>query len=104
MLISGVLQQGEASDFPLVAAIPATQNCTGTVAGQDNVCLVRCQNDARAGPFGGVVPVQMAGAATPEQARRALALKIRETEMLVARMMKRQSSFDEEEEEEEEEY
>jgi hypothetical protein len=30
------------------------------VAGQENVCLVRCQNGARAGPFGGVVPVQMA--------------------------------------------
>ena len=54
-------RDGEASDFPLVAAIPADQECTGTVAGQNNVCLVRCQNPARAGPFGGVVPVQMAG-------------------------------------------
>ncbi|KAK0629949.1 hypothetical protein B0T17DRAFT_488784 [Bombardia bombarda] len=51
---------GEATDFPLNAAIPEGQTCTGTVAGQDSVCLVRCQNDARAGPFGGVVPVQMA--------------------------------------------
>ncbi|KAF4440053.1 gEgh 16, partial [Fusarium albosuccineum] len=55
-------RDGEAQDFPLTAAIPADQECTGTVAGQDNVCLVRCQNPARAGPFGGVVPVQMAGA------------------------------------------
>ncbi|KAM6538140.1 beta-1,3-glucanosyltransferase gas1 [Fusarium falciforme] len=54
-------RDGEASDFPLVASIPADQECTGTVAGQNNVCLVRCQNPARAGPFGGVVPVQMAG-------------------------------------------
>ncbi|EEU44005.1 uncharacterized protein NECHADRAFT_7995, partial [Fusarium vanettenii 77-13-4] len=54
-------RDGEASDFPLVASIPADQGCTGTVAGQNNVCLVRCQNPARAGPFGGVVPVQMAG-------------------------------------------
>ncbi|KAK3944829.1 hypothetical protein QBC46DRAFT_360797 [Diplogelasinospora grovesii] len=53
-------RQGAATDFPLNAAIPADQTCTGTVAGQDNVCLVRCQNAARAGPFGGVVPVQMA--------------------------------------------
>lgn len=52
-------RDGEASDFTLAAAIPAGQECTGTVAGQDNVCLVRCQNPARAGPFGGVVPVQM---------------------------------------------
>ncbi|KID98054.1 CAS1 appressorium specific protein, partial [Metarhizium majus ARSEF 297] len=50
---------GSASDHPLTAAIPAGQECTGNVAGQDNVCLVRCQNPARAGPFGGVVPVQM---------------------------------------------
>lgn len=48
-------------DLPLNAAIPAGQTCTGTVAGQSNVCMVRCQNPARAGPFGGCVPVQMAG-------------------------------------------
>jgi len=53
-------------DLPLKAAIPAGQTCTGTVAGQQNVCMVRCQNTARAGPFGGCVPVQMAsGAAAP---------------------------------------
>lgn len=50
-------------DLPLRAAIPANQQCTGTVAGQSNVCMVRCENPARAGPFGGCVPVQMAGAA-----------------------------------------
>ncbi|QKD60273.2 uncharacterized protein FOBCDRAFT_244018 [Fusarium oxysporum Fo47] len=55
-------RDGEMGDFPLVASIPAGQNCTGTVAGEDNVCLVRCQNPARAGPFGGVIPVQMAQA------------------------------------------
>ncbi|SPO05601.1 related to gEgh 16 protein [Cephalotrichum gorgonifer] len=53
-------RDGEETDFPLTASIPANQECTGSVAGQDNVCLVRCQNPARAGPFGGVVPVQMA--------------------------------------------
>ncbi|KAK7422965.1 1,3-beta-glucanosyltransferase gas1 [Neonectria punicea] len=55
-------RDGEAQDFPLTAAIPADQECTGSVAGQEGVCLVRCQNPARAGPFGGVVPVQMTGA------------------------------------------
>jgi len=90
-------REGAASDFPLVAAIPAAQNCTGTVAGQDNVCLVRCQNDARAGPFGGVVPVQMAGSATPAQARRALALKIRESQLLESNMQKRQDEDEDEE-------
>lgn len=51
-------RDGNETDFPLTAAIPEDQTCTGTVAGQDNACLVRCQNGARAGPFGGVVPVQ----------------------------------------------
>lgn len=49
----------EMMDLPLAAAIPAGQTCTGTVAGQENVCMVRCENPARAGPFGGCVPVQM---------------------------------------------
>ncbi|KAK5051458.1 hypothetical protein LTR84_003110 [Exophiala bonariae] len=56
-------RDGAETDFPLTAAVPANQQCTGTVAGQDNVCMVRCENPARAGPFGGVVPVQMAAAA-----------------------------------------
>ncbi|KAF2452146.1 hypothetical protein P171DRAFT_402201 [Karstenula rhodostoma CBS 690.94] len=51
------------TDLPLNVAIPAGQTCTGTVAGQSNVCMVRVQNSARAGPFGGCIPVQMAGAA-----------------------------------------
>ncbi|KAI3391144.1 hypothetical protein diail_7911 [Diaporthe ilicicola] len=49
----------QTSDQALTAAIPVNQACSGTVAGQENVCLVRCMNDANAGPFGGVVPVQM---------------------------------------------
>ncbi|KAF2398290.1 hypothetical protein EJ06DRAFT_538861 [Trichodelitschia bisporula] len=59
------------SDQALTAAIPADQTCTGTVAGQSNVCMVRCQNPARAGPFGGCMPVQLvqgAGAAAPAAA------------------------------------
>lgn len=52
-------RQGAKTDHPLAAAIPAGQECTGSVAGEDNVCLVRCQNQAAAGPFGGVVPVQL---------------------------------------------
>jgi hypothetical protein len=91
-----------------VAAIPASQSCTGAVAGQDNVCLVRCQNDARAGPFGGVIPVQMAAAGgnateNAAAARRAFALKVRETELTLSRMMKKRATFDEDEEEEDEE-
>ena len=63
----------QTSEQALTAAVPANQACTGTVAGQENVCLVRCMNDANAGPFGGVVPVQMvqpgaANATTPATA------------------------------------
>lgn len=53
----------KAVDLPLKAAIPAGQTCGGSVAGQNNVCMVRCMNAARAGPFGGCVPVQMVAAA-----------------------------------------
>jgi len=52
--------QAKAQDIPFKAAIPAGTACTGTVAGQQNVCMVKCMNPARAGPFGGCVPVQMA--------------------------------------------
>jgi hypothetical protein len=87
-------RQGAATDFPLVAEVPADQTYTGTVAGQENVCLVRCQNAARASPFGGVVPVQMAGAQTPAQARRALAIAMKRSEEQLARMIKRASKID----------
>ncbi|KAI0148244.1 hypothetical protein F4776DRAFT_660416 [Hypoxylon sp. NC0597] len=70
-------RDGNETDFPLTAAIPADQQCTGTVAGQDNVCLVRCQNGARAGPFGGVVPVQMSNTTSTANVRRNLAKAMR---------------------------
>ncbi|KAI1359071.1 hypothetical protein F5Y08DRAFT_345069 [Xylaria arbuscula] len=94
-------REGAATDFPLVAAIPDDQACTGTVAGQDNACLVRCMNDARAGPFGGVVPVQMAGNSTGSaaKARRALATAIKRSAISARQVTKRQA-YDEEEEDE----
>lgn len=49
---------------PLVAKVAADQTCTGEAAGMAGVCMVRCNNAARAGPFGGCVTVQMVGAAT----------------------------------------
>jgi len=53
----------KAVDLPLKAAVPAGQTCGGNVAGVSNVCMVRCMNAARAGPFGGCVPVQMVNGA-----------------------------------------
>ncbi|KAI0995336.1 hypothetical protein K3495_g12846 [Podosphaera aphanis] len=52
----------KAEDFPLTAKIAADQTCTGTVGDMQNVCMVRCNNGANAGPFGGCVPVQMMAA------------------------------------------
>ncbi|KAK4109258.1 hypothetical protein N656DRAFT_346288 [Canariomyces notabilis] len=88
-------RDGEATDFPLTASIPAGTECTGTVAGQDNVCLVRCQNSARAGPFGGVVPVQMANTTTPAEARRRLARSVHKSETKLARVRRAVSLADE---------
>ncbi|KAL2753096.1 hypothetical protein ACRALDRAFT_1072837 [Sodiomyces alcalophilus JCM 7366] len=94
-------RSGQSTAFPLVAAVPQNQECTGTVAGQDNVCLVRCQNDARAGPFGGVVPVQMAGTANVTESRRRLARAVLESERTLSRMVKRGLLEDYEDEDEE---
>lgn len=50
-------------DFPMTFTVPAGTTCSGTVGNQNNVCLVKIANKNNAGPFGGVVPIQMAGAA-----------------------------------------
>ncbi|KAH8893845.1 hypothetical protein GQ53DRAFT_100168 [Thozetella sp. PMI_491] len=59
-------------DFPMKFSVPAGTTCSGTVNGVSNVCLVKIANSNPAGPFGGVIAIQMAGsAATPTAARRA---------------------------------
>ncbi|ORX97286.1 hypothetical protein BCR34DRAFT_167816 [Clohesyomyces aquaticus] len=47
-------------DFPVKIAVPAGTTCSGTVAGQQNVCFMKIANSNRAGPFGGVIAFQMA--------------------------------------------
>lgn len=65
-------------DFPMKFEVPAGTTCTGSMGGQSNVCLVKIANSNRAGPFGGVVPIQIAGAggnataATPATGKRAV--------------------------------
>ncbi|RDW56409.1 hypothetical protein BP6252_14163 [Coleophoma cylindrospora] len=49
-------------DYPIAISVPAGMTCSGTVAGQSNVCLVKIANPSGAGPFGGVVAMQMAAA------------------------------------------
>ncbi|POS86819.1 hypothetical protein EPUL_003274 [Erysiphe pulchra] len=60
--------KAKAQDFPLTAKVAADQTCTGNMGGMENVCMVRCNNAANAGPFGGCVPVQMVGAGTASDA------------------------------------
>ncbi|KAK9780811.1 hypothetical protein AB5N19_07286 [Seiridium cardinale] len=50
-------------DFPMAFSVPAGTTCTGSMAGQSNVCLVKIANSNKAGPFGGVIAIQMAGSA-----------------------------------------
>lgn len=51
------------TDHPVSFSVPAGTTCTGTVNGIQNVCLAKIANSNRAGPFGGVIAFQMAGAA-----------------------------------------
>jgi hypothetical protein len=51
--------QNAATDFNVQVQMPAGMQCTGTIAGQKNVCVVRIQNPK----FGGSAVFQQAGAA-----------------------------------------
>lgn len=41
------------TDFPVQVQMPAGMTCSGSIAGVQNVCVVRLKNPALAGPFGG---------------------------------------------------
>jgi hypothetical protein len=56
-------------DYPFKVEIPAGTKCTGTVAGQSNVCMVKLVNPSNAGPFGGCVPVQQVASSNTTAAR-----------------------------------
>jgi hypothetical protein len=53
------------ADAPFSVKVPAGLKCTGTDAasGQSNFCLMKIANNNGAGPFGGTVAFQVAGAA-----------------------------------------
>ncbi|KAF4627759.1 hypothetical protein G7Y89_g10398 [Cudoniella acicularis] len=59
-------------DYPFAVAIPAGITCTGTVAGQTNVCMVKISNNNAAGPFGGCVVVQQSGTNSTIAAKRTI--------------------------------
>ncbi|KAF1849394.1 uncharacterized protein K460DRAFT_376041 [Cucurbitaria berberidis CBS 394.84] len=49
----GGLSAAAVKDFPVKVQMPAGMTCQGTAGGAQNVCIVRVQNAALAGPFGG---------------------------------------------------
>ncbi|CAI6332839.1 unnamed protein product [Periconia digitata] len=49
----GGLSAASTMDFPVKVQMPAGMTCQGTAGGASNVCVVRMQNKALAGPFGG---------------------------------------------------
>ncbi|KAK3945997.1 putative mas3 protein [Diplogelasinospora grovesii] len=51
----GGLSAATTMDFPVAVQMPAGMTCQGSVGGAENACVVRLQNSAAAGPFGGSV-------------------------------------------------
>ncbi|KAK4032694.1 hypothetical protein C8A01DRAFT_20265 [Parachaetomium inaequale] len=60
-------------DFPLTVQMPAGMTCDATVAGVNNVCVVRVRNGAAAGPFGGSAAFTM----SPAARKRAVAYRLK---------------------------
>lgn len=59
----GGLSAAQTMDFPVKVQMPAGMTCSGSAGGASNVCVVRLQNSALAGPFGGSAAfTQSAGA------------------------------------------
>lgn len=78
----GGLSLATSTEFPLEVRMPEGMTCDGTVAGVDNVCVVRVRNGAAAGPFGGSAAfTQSAGAR-----KRAIAYRLRKRMEIGARI------------------
>ena len=69
----GSLSPTTTTDFPIKVQMPAGMKCTGTVAGVQNVCVMRVKNSALAGPFGGSVAFTQEQNATAADAGQAAA-------------------------------
>lgn len=59
----GGLSAAAVQDFPVKVQMPAGMTCSGSAGGASNVCVVRLQNAALAGPFGGSAAFVQSGAA-----------------------------------------
>jgi len=59
----GGLSAAQTTDFPVKVQMPAGMTCNGSAGGASNVCVVRLQNAAIAGPFGGSAAFTQSSAA-----------------------------------------
>ncbi|KAF2689154.1 hypothetical protein K458DRAFT_291274 [Lentithecium fluviatile CBS 122367] len=59
----GGLSAASVQDFPVKVQMPQGMTCSGTAGGASNVCIVRMQNSALAGPFGGSAAFTQSAAA-----------------------------------------
>jgi hypothetical protein len=59
----GGLSAAQTTDFPVKVQMPAGMTCSGSAGGANNVCVVRMQNAALAGPFGGSAAFTMSAGA-----------------------------------------
>ena len=58
----GGLSGATATDFPIKVQMPAGMKCAGSAGGAQNVCILKVQNQALAGPFGGSAAFTNGGA------------------------------------------
>jgi Egh16-like virulence factor len=59
--------------MPIAVQMPQGMTCDGSVGGADNVCIVRVQNSAIAGPFGGAAAFTQ----SPAAKKRAIAYRMK---------------------------
>lgn len=69
----GGLSAATNTDFEMQVQMPAGMTCDATVAGVNNVCVMRVRNNAIAGPFGGSVAFTQ----TPTARKRAIAYRLK---------------------------
>ncbi|KAF2740264.1 hypothetical protein EJ04DRAFT_239503 [Polyplosphaeria fusca] len=74
----GGLSGAQTMDFPVKVQMPQGMTCSGTAGGASNVCIVRMQNSALAGPFGGSAAFTQSAAAK----KRAVEYNLRKRHMV----------------------
>lgn len=73
----GGLSGATTTDFPVKVQMPAGMTCNANVGGAQNVCIVKMQNSALAGPFGGSAAFVQSAAAK----KRAVEFNLRKRHM-----------------------